>query len=146
MKLGAIAEHLACRLEGDAATDIHGVAGIEHAAAGQLTFVSNPLYRAAMGTTLASAVIAGRDTPFERQHGLPPLAVLRSANPYLDFARAIELFYQAPRYAPGIHATAIIHPLAEIGPGAHIGPYCFVDEGARIGRGAVLHSFVTIYR
>src|ERR1700722_9466347 len=116
MKLGAIAELLGCQLEGDAAIEIHGIAGIEHAASGQLTFVSNPLYRAAMGTTLASAVIAGRDTAFQRQDGLPPLGVLRSANPYLDFARAIELFYRPPRYLPGIHSTAVIHPSAQIGP------------------------------
>jgi len=35
---------------------------------------------------------------------------------------------------------------AQIGPGAHIGPYCFVDENVRIGKNAVLHSFVAIYR
>src|SRR6266478_235746 len=33
-----------------------------------------------------------------------------------------------------------------IAGGAHIGPYCFIDEQAEIGRNAVLHSFVTIYR
>jgi UDP-3-O-[3-hydroxymyristoyl] glucosamine N-acyltransferase len=35
---------------------------------------------------------------------------------------------------------------AKIGEGAHIGPHCFVDEGVEIGRNAVLHSLVTIYR
>ena len=35
---------------------------------------------------------------------------------------------------------------AKIGEGAHIGPHCFVDEGVEIGRSAVLHSLVTIYR
>jgi UDP-3-O-[3-hydroxymyristoyl] glucosamine N-acyltransferase len=77
---------------------------------------------------------------------LPPLAALRSANPYLDFARALEFFYEPPRYAPGVHPTAVIAPTAKVGPGAHIGPYCFVDDGVVIGRDAVLHSFVTIYR
>jgi len=62
------------------------------------------------------------------------------------FAQAIELFYQPPRHAPGIHPTAIIAKSARIAEGAHIGPYCFVDEEAVIGRNAVLHSFVTIYR
>jgi UDP-3-O-[3-hydroxymyristoyl] glucosamine N-acyltransferase len=71
---------------------------------------------------------------------------LRSANPYLAFARAIELFYQAPRYEPGVHPTAIVAKTAQIGAAAHIGPYCFVDDGVLIGRNAVLHSFVTIYR
>ena len=146
MRLGEIAEKLGCKLEGDANTEIHGVAGIETAKAGELTFVSNRRYRSAAGTTSASAVLVSRDLLVEREPGLPPLAVLRSDDPYLDFARAIPFFYAPPRYAPGIHATAVIAPSAKIGEAAHIGPYCFIDEGAVIGRNAVLQSFVTIYR
>ena len=67
-------------------------------------------------------------------------------NPYLAFAQAIELFYEGPKYAPGVHPTAVIAKSARIGAAAHIGPYCFVDEDVTIGDGAVLHSFVTIYR
>jgi UDP-3-O-[3-hydroxymyristoyl] glucosamine N-acyltransferase len=77
---------------------------------------------------------------------LPRLAALRTSNPYLAFAHAIELFYQAPKYAPGFHPTALIAKSAKIGAGAHIGPYCVVEEDAHIGRNAVLHSFVTIYK
>ena len=55
-------------------------------------------------------------------------------------------FIPQPEYAPGIHPTAVIAESAEIGAGAHIGPYCYVDEDVRIGKNAVLHSFVTIYR
>ncbi len=146
MKLGEIAQRLACRLEGDASTEITGVAGIEAAEAGLLTFLSNPRYRRALETTRASAIIIGQDDVMPSRAELPAPAALRSANPYLDFARAIELFYQAPRYAPGIHPTAVVAASARIGPGAHIGPYCFVDEGVEIGRNAVLHSFVAIYR
>lgn len=146
MKLGEIAQRLACRLEGDAQVEIQGIAGIEFARHGEMTFVSNPRYRHALRTTRASAVLIAPDVLIEREPNLPPLAVLRSENPYLDFARAIELFYAPPRYAPGIHPTAVIAASARVGPGAHIGPYCFVDEGAEIGRNAVLHSFVTIYR
>ncbi len=84
--------------------------------------------------------------PWNGRAGRPAISALRSENPYLDFARAIEFFYQAPRYAPGIHPTAVIAESARIGEGAHIGPYCFVDEDAQIGGHAVLHSFVSIYR
>jgi UDP-3-O-[3-hydroxymyristoyl] glucosamine N-acyltransferase len=146
MKLGDIAARLACRLEGNPETEIHGVAGITQAGAGQLTFVSNPRYRQALRTTRASAVIVSSGTDISRESGLSPLAALRSENPYLDFARALELFYPAAVNQPGIHPTAVIHPDARLGPGAHVGPYCFVDEGAMIGRGAVLHSFVAVYR
>jgi UDP-3-O-[3-hydroxymyristoyl] glucosamine N-acyltransferase len=146
MKLGEIAQRLSCQLEGDAGAEIHGVAGIEHAQPGQLTFVSNPRYRQATQTTLASAVLIGAGITIERDPGRPRLAALRSSNPYLDFARAIELFHAPPSYAPGVHPTAVIASTARIGDGAHIGPYCFVDDGVQIGRNAVLHSFVTIYR
>lgn len=146
MKLKEIAERLGCALEGDGNTEISGVAGIEFAEPGQLTFVSNPRYRHAISTTRASAAVVDKNVRVEREPSLPALAALRSADPQLDFARAIDLFHQPPRYAPGIHPTAVIAPTARIGAGAHIGPYCFVDDGVVIGRSAVLHSFVAIYR
>jgi UDP-3-O-[3-hydroxymyristoyl] glucosamine N-acyltransferase len=146
MKLGEIARQLGCLLEGDGTIDIHSVAGIDHAGPGQLTFVSNPRYLQATRTTRASAVLLGKDIQVDRQPGLPALTVVRSANPYLDFARALELFYQPPQYAPGIHPSAVIAPSAKIGFGAHVGPHCFVDDDVVIGRNAVLHSLVSIYR
>jgi UDP-3-O-[3-hydroxymyristoyl] glucosamine N-acyltransferase len=146
MKLGEIARQLGCLLEGDGTIDIHSVAGIDHAGPGQLTFVSNPRYLQATRTTRASAVLLGKDIQVDRQPGLPSLTVVRSANPYLDFARALELFYQPPQYAPGIHPSAVIAPSAKIGIGAHVGPHCFVDDDVVIGRNAVLHSLVSIYR
>lgn len=146
MKLGEIAKQLDCLLEGDATMDIHSVAGIDQAGPGQLTFVSNPRYAQATRTTRASAVLLGKDAEVDRDPALPPLAVLRSGNPYLDFARALELFYPPARYEPGIHPTAVIDPSAKIGPGAHVGPYCFVDKNAEIGRNAVLHSLVSVYQ
>src|SRR5256885_3879288 len=146
MKLSEVAQKLGCRLEGDPETDIQGVAGIEHASAGQLTFLANRRYFPLLKTTRASAVLIDERISLGREPGLPSIAALRSANPYLAFAHAIELFYRAPRYAPGIHPTAVISASARIGEGAHIGPYCFVDDEAEIGQKAVLHSFVTIYR
>lgn len=74
------------------------------------------------------------------------LPCLRAGDPYLTFAHAIELFYAAPRYAAGIHPTAVIAKSASIGGDAHVGPYCFVDDDVTIGANAVLHSFVSVYR
>ncbi len=140
MRLGEIARHLDCILEGNPEIEITGVAGIEEAGPGELTFLSNPRYRPAARRTRAAAVIVSREeSPLHT-------ALLRAADPYLAFARAIELFHPPERYVSGVHPTAIIAPSARIGPGAHIGPYCFVDEDVVIGRNAVLHSFVVIYR
>jgi UDP-3-O-[3-hydroxymyristoyl] glucosamine N-acyltransferase len=140
MKLGELAERLGCTLEGDAAIEIADVAGIEEAGKGHLTFLSNRRYRSAAAATKASAILAAPDD------GPMPVAVLRSKNPYLDFARALSMFHQPPKYAPGIHPTASISASARIGTNAHIGPYCVISENVAIGDNAVLHSFVTIYR
>ena len=141
MKLSVIAAALGAKLEnGSPDTEISGVAGIETAGPGQLTFISNPRYAAAARTTKASAVIVAEDFP------AISTAMLRTKNPYLDFARALELFYQPPQYAPGIHPTAVVHPSARIGAGAHIGPYVVVLEGVQIGTNAVLLAHVVIYR
>ena len=140
MKLSQLADTLEARLEnGSPDTEITGVAGIEEAQAGQVTFIANPKYASAARTTRASAVIVAPDFPSGNR------TVLRSSNPYLAFARAIELFYEAPRYTPGVHATAIIHPSASIGPNAHIGPYVVIDRDVVIGANATLLAHVVIY-
>ena len=88
MKLSDIASALGSSLENAApGTEITGIAGIEEAAAGQITFVANPKYAAAAKTTAASAVIVSEDFP------AIATGMLRSRNPYLAFARAIALFY-----------------------------------------------------
>ncbi len=107
MKLADIASSLNSRLEnGSPDLEITGVAGIEDAGVGQITFLANPNYAAKARTTKASAIILAEDFP------ALSTAMLRSKNPYLTFARAIELFYQPPKYAPGIHSTAVIHSSA----------------------------------
>ena len=141
MRLSEIASLLGARLEnGSPETQITGVAGIETAGPGQLTFVSNPKYAAAARSTKASAVIVAEDFP------ALSAAMLRSKNPYFDFARALELFYQPPQYAPGIHPTAVVHSSAKIGSGAHIGPYVVIQEDVQIANNAVLLAHVVIYR
>lgn len=141
MKLGDIASALNATLDnGDPATEIAGVAGIEEAVAGQITFVANPKYAAAAKTTAAAAVIVSEDFP------AIATAMLRSQNPYLAFARAIDLFYQSPKYAPGIHPTAVIAPTAKLGSNPHIGAYVVIDDGVVIGDTAVLLPHVVVYR
>jgi UDP-3-O-[3-hydroxymyristoyl] glucosamine N-acyltransferase len=141
MKLSAIAHVLGARLEnGSTDVEITGVAGIETAGPGQLTFVSNPKYAAAARSAKASAIIVSEDFP------ALDTAMLRSKNPYLAFARALEIFYQPPAYSPGVHATAVVHSSARIADGAHIGPYSVIGENVEIGGNAILLAHVVIYR
>src|SRR5580704_3489313 len=141
MKLSQIASALNARLEnGSPDTDITGLNGIEQAGPSEITFVANPKYAAAARITNAAAVIVAESSP------AIPAATLRVADPYLSFARALELFHQPLRYAPGVHPTAVIHATAKIGRDAHIGPYVVVDENVEIGDCAVLLAHVVIYR
>ena len=141
MKLSAIAAALHARLEnGSPETEISGLNGIDQAGPGELSFVSNPKYAAAARSTKASAVIVAEDFP------AVPAAMLRAKDPYLSFARALELFHQPLRYEPGVHPTAVLHPTAKVGAHAHIGPYVVIDEHVVIGEHAVLLAHVVIYR
>lgn len=141
MKLAQIATTLGARLEnGSPDMEITGVAGIKEAGPGQLTFVANPKYAAAARTTKASAVIVADEFPAISS------AMLRSKNPYLAFARALEVFCRPPRYEPGVHPTAVLHPSAKVGADAHVGPYVVIDQDVEIGRNAVLLAHVVIYR
>ncbi len=137
--LAELADRLGATLHGDPTAIIAGVAGIETAVAGHLTFVANVKYTAAARTTSATAVLV------EPGFADIPSATLRIANPYLAFARAIELFYTPPGYAPGIHPTAVIAPTARIGRDAHIGAYTVVSDYVVIGDGAVLLPHVVLY-
>jgi len=140
MKLLAIAQALGATLQNASPeTEITGMAGIEDAGPQQLTFLSNPKYAAMAKSTRAAAILVAPDFPGDE------LPVLRHANPYLAFARALELFYQAPKYPPGIHPTAVIDAAARLGPGAHVGPYVVIDAGAVLGADAVLLAHVVIY-
>lgn len=139
MKLAAIAKALEVTLHGDPSLEITGIAGIEEAVAGQATFVANPKYAPLARTTKASAIFVAEDFPEIAT------ATLRTKNPYLAFARAIELFYQPPVYAPGIHPTAVVHPTAHVGQYAHIGAYAVISEGVHIGDHASILPHVVIY-
>src|SRR5438128_2674337 len=97
MKLREIADTLGCRLEGDGELEISGVSGMEHAGPGQLTFLANPKYGPRVKCTKASAILVAESLR-EME-----IACLISPNPYLDFARALAMFYQAPRPSAGIH-------------------------------------------
>jgi UDP-3-O-[3-hydroxymyristoyl] glucosamine N-acyltransferase len=139
MKLGDLATELGATLHGPSDIEITGVAGIESARPGQLTFVANRKYAPLARTTQASAILVTSDFPELTT------ATLRTPNPYHAFANAIGIFYQPPSYPPGIHPTAVIDPTASIGNGAHIGAYVVIGARAVIGDHATLLPHVVIY-
>jgi UDP-3-O-[3-hydroxymyristoyl] glucosamine N-acyltransferase len=138
VKLRDLAERLGCRLEGNGDLDIVRVAGIQDAEPGDITFLANPKYEKTLRLTRASAVILRDDAP------AAPCAILRAADPYLAFARAVSLF--APDWRPpaGVHSLAAVAADARIGSGVSIGPFVAVGEGATIGDRTVIFPNVTV--
>jgi UDP-3-O-[3-hydroxymyristoyl] glucosamine N-acyltransferase len=140
LKLSEIAKRLECDLEGDGEIEIRRVAGIEHAQPGDLTFVANPKYQPQLASTLASAVIVA--------HGIPAAgsraAMLRTAHPYVAFARALDLFTEDRPPPKGIDPVSSIAPDATIGPDVSIGPFVTVGAGAVVGARTILYPNVVI--
>jgi UDP-3-O-[3-hydroxymyristoyl] glucosamine N-acyltransferase len=141
MKLAEIAQRLGAELVGgNADVEITGVAGIEHAGDSEITFIANPKYAAQARTTKAAAILVEPDFP-----ALDVTATLRIKNCYRAFAQAITFFYHPPKYAPGIHPTAVVDSTARIGADAHIGAYVVIGPDVTLGDGAIILPHTVIY-
>lgn len=138
LRLKELAERIGARLSGDGDVAVRGIAPIEEAGPGQITFLANPKYARYVGETKAEAVIAkdpveGAVTRF-----------LLTDNPYLAFARAVEIFHPGERLPAGISPLAAIHPSARIGREATVSPFAVVEEGAVVGDRTVLYPGVCV--
>jgi UDP-3-O-[3-hydroxymyristoyl] glucosamine N-acyltransferase len=140
MKLGAIAEKLNCRVVGNTEMEISGVAPIETAEAGELTFLSNNKYRRYLASTRASAIITD-----DAGNLLAGQSGIISANPYLTFAEALVLFHSPPEYQRGIHSLAVVSPTAIMGENVTIGPFSFIADRVEIGDHVTILSHCAIY-
>lgn len=151
MKLSELARLTSARVEAGTSDDVSiaaggdveitGAAGLDEAAAGEVSFLANPRYTPRLQTTRASAVYVGEDTAVPRND----IAVLRARDPYLAYTRALRLFHPAQEFEPAVHPTASIDPTARIGVGVQIGAGAVVGRHAAIGDRVRLYPNVTIY-
>lgn len=133
--LAEIAEYLEGELVGDPATRIGGVAAIEDAQTGELTFLANPKYAPFLKTTSASAVIVGKETSTE---GVK-VPLIRHPNPYFAFARAVELFVDVKKvYPEAVHPTSVLAEDVKLEKGVHVGPYVVLDKGVWLKRNSTV--------
>jgi UDP-3-O-[3-hydroxymyristoyl] glucosamine N-acyltransferase len=143
---------------GEVSAPLTRVGTLEHADESAITFLANPKYRHALGTTKAAAVIVS-----VADADVTEMPRIVSDNPYAYFAKVATLFAPRPAYAPGLHASAVVATSARIaasasiaefvsigehatiGEGVRIGPGCVVGDNAVIGEGSTLVARVTIY-
>jgi UDP-3-O-[3-hydroxymyristoyl] glucosamine N-acyltransferase len=142
MRLSEIAARLGCEFEGDGSIEITGVAGLEEAGDGDITFLSNPKYTAKISDTTASAIIVSTNFQNTTDRRLP---LLRNPNPYLTFARAIELFYTPPPAPEGVHPSAVVSNSAKLGQNVRIGANSVIGDDVEIGDDVTIYPNCTIY-
>jgi UDP-3-O-[3-hydroxymyristoyl] glucosamine N-acyltransferase len=125
--------------------EIRGVASVEEAAAGTLSYIEGKKFAAMVAKTGASALILPHDVSLQSKAATRDIAWLVVPEPRLAFARAIKLFYQPFSPSPGIHPTAAIAPSAKIGQEVYIGPHAVIEEGVTIGSRACIYPNAVIY-
>ena len=150
MTVREIASFLDGDIVGNASLEIVGIAKIEDAKAGELTFLSNPKYEKFLESTKASAAIVSRSLDISKYQKLPP-SVIRVEDAYASFVIAIQKFSPRPALLPqGVHPTATVDSSATIGKNCAIGSYvvigkdCVIGDDTTILPGAVLGDGVHI--
>ncbi len=135
--LGEIAGKVNGEVQGNPEIIITGVAGLEDAEDGDISFVANRRYHNRIASTKATAVIVGEGNgavPSERNCIVVP-------NPYLTFLQTVELFHpQNNDFKPSIHPTAVVDQTARIGKRVFIGPLAVVGAEADIGDDVILQA------
>jgi len=138
VKLRELAERLGCELRGDGDVEVAGVAGIEQAGPGDLTFLANPRYSSRLADTRAAAVVLAPG------HAAP-VPCLVTDQPYLAFVRAVAMLRPPSRPAPGMHPSAQVDPTAVLGRDVHVGALAVVGRGVRLGARSTIHPHVVLY-
>jgi UDP-3-O-[3-hydroxymyristoyl] glucosamine N-acyltransferase len=137
--LKEIAAYLGGRVIGDENTRITGIAGLDDAGEGDLTFLANPRYVHKVATTKASAVILPPGTDPCGKNGI------EVASPQLAFAKILTLYHLFPREPKGVMEGACIGRNVTMGTDVTVYPGAFVGDGARIGDRVTLFPGVVIY-
>jgi UDP-3-O-[3-hydroxymyristoyl] glucosamine N-acyltransferase len=127
--------------------EIADVAALDQAGPGEISFLENRRYAAALGETRASACFIS-DALVSRAPD--NIALLVTERPRRNFARISRLFYPDDDVTAGVHASAFVSMTARIGAacridaGAVIGEHAVVGDGAWIGANAVIGDGVTV--
>jgi len=124
--LAELACLLAGELEGDGQTTICGIAPLDQAQTGDLTFLTKSTQATRLATSRATAVLVAPHIPVDRP-------AIRVADPYLGFIHLLEHFFPTRLPTWGIDARAVIDPEVTLGTGVNIGPYVVIGRGVRMG-------------
>ena len=139
--LAQLAIHVGGRVVGDGNVIIHKVSPIDEALPGEITFLSNPRYQKYFSRCKASAVIVGPGVAAAcGDRGA--LNFLEAINPYVAFAKILQLFQPAPHFKGEISSSAYVDDSAIVAGGVTIFPNVFVGRGVKLGQNSVFYPGV----
>ncbi len=120
---------------------IHGVAPLQSAGPGDVSFLDNRRYADLLDVTGAGAVIVHPDF---LSRVPAAAAALVTPEPYAGWAKIAALFHPQAAAKAGVHERAIVDPGAIIDPSAEIGAGAMIGAGASIGAGSVIGPLAVI--
>ncbi|MBB5351607.1 UDP-3-O-[3-hydroxymyristoyl] glucosamine N-acyltransferase [Haloferula luteola] len=148
-------------VRGELSLSITGIAALDEAGPGDVSFLGNEKYRQQFLETQASVVLVPRGVTEGPDH----LALIACDNPSFAFGWVVKHFTEslARVFVPGIHERAVVDPTvqfdpervrihagavvqagAKIGDGTEIGPNAVVGENVVVGRDCLIHANVSI--
>jgi len=125
--------------------EISGVAAIDEANNGNLSYVEGAKFGSSIAKTNAGALILPQDEKLQALAQERGIVWVSTPEPRLLFAKAIAIFYQPYRPVPEIHPSAVIHPTAKIGSDVYIGPHVVIEQGVEVGNDVIIHPNVVVY-
>ncbi len=145
MRIEKIAEFVGGKLKGESETEINGVAALENAQPGEISFVEKADFAKNAKTTSASCLLVPENFDAEL-----PCPFIQVKNPKLAFAKIAERLRPFKRRSGKNHPTAIIASASDcifadyIGAFVTVGKDCVINHGAQILDGARVGNNVSI--
>jgi UDP-3-O-[3-hydroxymyristoyl] glucosamine N-acyltransferase len=130
--LAELAHLLEGTVVGDGQTIIRGIAPLEQAQSGDLTFVAEGKHISKLANSRAAAVLVDLRMPVDRP-------AIRVTAPFVGFISLLEHFFPPQRPTWGVDPRAVLSPEVELGQGVNIGPYTVIGQGTRLGDGVTVY-------
>lgn len=119
------------RLVGSAEARVAGIAPLDRAGSGELSFLATSRYLPYFQRTRASVVLVAPQ--FESAEG-PPAARIVVADPHAALLRVLPALHPTPPWRPGVDPTARIGSGSRWEEPVAVGPHAVIGEQVRLGR------------
>jgi UDP-3-O-[3-hydroxymyristoyl] glucosamine N-acyltransferase len=145
VQLGSAVTASSLEASGDLDPILTGLAPIDVATAGTMSYIEGDKFAKFADTTAASALILPMNEAIQARAQARGIAWMAAPEPRLLFAKVIKQFYQPFVLPVGVHPSAIVEPGVELGTDVAIGSRVVIQAGVKIGNGVTIHPNVVVY-